>query len=139
MKKIKISGSAYVAIIKHLTDGYPDEVCGILLGKDESVEGIIPVNNIDTGKKKKIHFGIDPLELYEAELKAADANLEVMGFVHSHPDRPAILSGEDERFMIPGMLYVIVSATKESHSDPRGFIKPVEEEKYREVIISVEE
>ena len=39
---------------------------------------------------------------------AIDIYNEIIGFYHSHPDVPAILSDEDKEYMIPEMLYLIL-------------------------------
>ena len=42
--------------------------------------------------------------------------MEIVGFYHSHPDREAVLSGEDETEMIPEQVYVILSAVKKKYA-----------------------
>lgn len=102
---------------------YPGECCGILLGDRESFvvrELYTAQNAISQGKD---HFRIAPLELYQAERKADEQGLETVGFYHSHPDHPAELSAEDERNMIPELLYLIVAVTESNCLETKFYIK----------------
>ena len=100
---------------------YPDECCGILLGKvDENAEkGYVEVleareaTNQIQGGRKATHFAMDPLFLYQVEHEIEGSGLEVIGFFHSHPDCKAIFSEEDIKYMIPGLVYIVLSVTKE--------------------------
>ena len=92
---------------------YPCECCGILVGK-KSEKGEIEVTEIREASnqiqgKKSVHFQIDPLFIYRLEQELEVRSLEIVGIYHSHPDCPAILSKEDEKYMLPGLEYVIMS------------------------------
>jgi proteasome lid subunit RPN8/RPN11 len=96
-------------IINHAEDNYPYECCGVLLGnvKNHEVAGIVANDNDDPDDIRDIHFSIDPLKLLKLERFAKEKGLDIVGFYHSHNDHPAIPSKEDEKHMIPGLLYVI--------------------------------
>ena len=87
----------------------------------EIIEEIIPLEN--QAEKSGIYFQVDPLELYRSEKLAEEKGYDVAGFYHSHPDCAAIPSTEDLEHMIPGMIYVIVSITR----NDSGFIEEVKE------------
>lgn len=91
---------------------YPFECCGFLLGKaqedDASVQEILPVVNNHTGEKRR-RFYIDPVDYMKAERIAASKGYALVGVYHSHPDHPAIPSGEDEKYAVEGFHYPIVS------------------------------
>ncbi|MCR5012431.1 MAG: M67 family metallopeptidase [Lachnospiraceae bacterium] len=101
----------------HAKREYPYECCGILLGK--SVQGnetvitdYVPADNENLIGKRTKHFYIDPLKFYEKEKKYSEQGLDIIGIVHSHPDAEARPSSEDEKNMIPGLLYLIIEVRK---------------------------
>ena len=49
--------------------------------------------------------------------------LEIVGVYHSHPDCPAIFSKEDEKYMVPGLEYVIMSVTAQGVVDEKSYKK----------------
>ena len=106
---------------------YPCECCGILVGK-KSEKGEIEVSEIREASnqfhgQKSVHFQIDPLFIYHLEQEIEARGLEIVGVYHSHPDCPAILSKEDEKYMVPGLVYVIMSVTVEGVVDIRSYKK----------------
>lgn len=68
-----------------------------------------------------MHFEADPLFLYQVEREIEGCGLEIVGFYHSHPDYEAIPSREDAKNMVPGLVYVIVSVTREGVADIRSY------------------
>ena len=106
---------------------YPCECCGILVGK-KSEKGEIEVTEIREASnqfhgQKSVHFQINPLFVYHLEQEIEASGLEIVGVYHSHPDCPAILSKEDENYMVPGLVYVIMSVTVEGVVDIRSYKK----------------
>ena len=87
---------------------------------------------------QKVFFEIDPLEMYKAEQMAEKNGLEIVGIFHSHPDKPACLSDEDERYMVPGIVYLIASVTYSGIVNLRVFFKEKPESKATEVIMQEE-
>jgi proteasome lid subunit RPN8/RPN11 len=57
----------------------------------------------------------------EQEIEAS--GLEIVGVYHSHPDCPAILSKEDEKYMLPGLEYVIMSVQNGEVVDVKSYKK----------------
>ena len=107
---------------------YPCECCGILVGK-KSEKGEIEVSEIREadnqiqGDQQATHFSIDPLSLYNIERELDSRDLEIVGFYHSHPDCKAILSDEDRKYMVPGLVYVILSVTVNGVVDVKSYTK----------------
>ena len=107
---------------------YPCECCGILLGKagengEVEVHETREAPNLVQGKQRSTHFEVDPLFLYQVEREIKGFDLEVVGFYHSHPDCAAIPSDEDYKNMVPGLIYVILSITKDGVEDTRSYRK----------------
>lgn len=109
---------------------YPSECCGILIGrihengtgKEIEVIEIREAPNQFQGQKS-VHFQIDPLYIYQVEQEIEALSLEIVGIYHSHPDCPAILSKEDEKYMVPGLEYVIMSVKNGEIVDVKSYNK----------------
>ena len=104
---------------------YPNECCGILVGS-KSEKGEIEVTEIREASnqfhgQKSVHFQIDPLFIYHLEQEIEASGLEIVGVYHSHPDYPAILSKEDENYMVPGLEYVIMSVKNGEVVDVKSY------------------
>jgi proteasome lid subunit RPN8/RPN11 len=96
----------------HLCRAYPEEGCGVLVGRDEGteriVERVIPLDNRREGERSRRYL-IPPEELLVVERDAREAGLDVLGFFHSHPDHPARPSAFDLEHAWPYYSYLIVS------------------------------
>jgi len=97
---------------------YPDEACGLLLGRltdqgwliDEARE----VPNLNT-ERSADRFILDP-EAYQAvDRELRGTGHEIIGIFHSHPDCPAKPSPTDLANAWEGFAYIIVS-TYEEHA-----------------------
>ena len=95
---------------------YPNECCGILVGRDREriVDRIVPMANAFDPQERYHRFSIDPLLLASAEESAAAEGKAVIGFYHSHPDHPARPSEYDRTHVPPWNFYshVIVAIEK---------------------------
>lgn len=109
---------------------YPSECCGILIGrihengtgKEIEITEIREAPNQFQGQKS-VHFQIDPLFIYHLEQEIEARGLEIVGVYHSHPDCKAILSKEDEKYMVPGLEYVIMSVKNGEIVDVKSYRK----------------
>ena len=114
---------------------YPEECCGILFFRPDN-DGITVISEAQllensAGKKdRSCRYVIDPLSVYAAEKKYGKMGYEPAGFYHSHPDAPAVCSTEDEKEMIPEMLYFIASVRNGKCFEIRGWRKEIEDEGY---------
>ncbi|HEX8221522.1 MAG TPA: M67 family metallopeptidase [Chloroflexia bacterium] len=102
------------SIVQHGEGGYPNEVCGILLGKDENGRRVIrltmPIENSFEQDEQYHRFLITPADMFRAERLARHDRLDVLGVYHSHPNAPAQPSEYDrEHAAWTSWSYVIVS------------------------------
>ena len=121
--KVTLDNHIKKQLAKLAGETYPFEGCGVLLGSADGyrIREVKSLNN-DAGKDSaKTFFAIDPLSLYEIETEEND--YEIIGFYHTHPEHRAVPSKEDEKYMIPGMLYMIVSVSAGYCSDVRLYHK----------------
>ncbi len=98
-------------IRRHLEAGYPNEACGVLLGKDGVVTEIAMADNTRTDSARNRYL-IDPLAYLKIERAADQRGLEVLGIYHSHPDVAARPSQFDLDHAWPNLSYLIVSVVK---------------------------
>jgi proteasome lid subunit RPN8/RPN11 len=108
---MKISRALLSQIHAHLEAGYPNEACGVLLGRDGVVTEVVPAGNQRTDSARNRYL-IDPLAYMKIERDADRRGLQLLGIYHSHPDVPAIPSQFDLEHAWPNLSYLIVSVAK---------------------------
>ncbi|MDI3342029.1 MAG: M67 family metallopeptidase [Sphaerobacter sp.] len=101
------------AIARHGEGAYPEECCGVLLGRvlpqARVVERLVPITNRwDAGERSR-RFLIGPDDVLRAERESRQQGYEVLGFYHSHPDDLARPSAFDREHAWPWYVYVIAS------------------------------
>lgn len=110
---LKISRAHYEVMRQHGERTYPNECCGVLLGKiadhSREVHSVIAASNSRTDSAHN-RYNILPAELIKIQRLARAQDQDIVGFYHSHPDHPARWSATDfaEAHWI-GCSYVITS------------------------------
>ena len=113
---LRLAPEAAAAIRAHGRAAYPDECCGALMGaRMGEVTLALPLDNV-TGGERRRRFLVSADDYRRAELRAAEANAELVGFYHSHPNHPAEPSGFDLEHAWPNLSYVIVSV-RDGHDE----------------------
>jgi proteasome lid subunit RPN8/RPN11 len=120
---MKIRRAAFEAIEAHGAEGYPNEICGIMLGpqRDHTVTEVRRARNIIVDRARD-RYEIDPLDHIRIQREADNAGLDIMGYYHSHPDHPAHASRFDTERAWSGYVYVIVSIEKGKPIDANAFV-----------------
>lgn len=110
-------------IKQHATQHYPEEGAGLLLGnhQDEKreVTQLMPLPNTFAAEARATRYLIRPEDMLEAEQKADEMNLDILGVFHSHPDHPAKPSAFDLKNALPWYSYVITSVNLSEAGDVR--------------------
>ncbi|MDR2865718.1 MAG: M67 family metallopeptidase [Spirochaetaceae bacterium] len=114
---IKLSSALQLSIMTEAEKAYPDECCGIILGKLEfdgskSAESLITVDNARENSQRYHRFEITAEDIKDAEQKARKQGKDLIAFYHSHPDHPAVPSDYDREHALPFYSYIIVSVEK---------------------------
>jgi proteasome lid subunit RPN8/RPN11 len=96
---LRIQYADYEALRTHGEETYPNECCGVLLGKNIAGEGnhvqqIVRAGNTRTDSAHN-RYNIAPQELVKIQRRARGLGLDIVGFYHSHPDHPAQWSKTD--------------------------------------------
>jgi proteasome lid subunit RPN8/RPN11 len=122
---MKIRRTQVEALLAHARSGYPFEVCGVLLGRDATVEKAQAVLNRET-ESPRVRYQIAPEDLLQIQRESRDEGLEIVGFYHSHPDHPARPSETDRRIaaggLSDGVLHVVVGVEKGERATPTAWI-----------------
>ncbi len=120
---MKIRRPAFEAINTHGAEGYPNEICGIMLGPtgDRAVTEVRRARNI-IEERSRDRYEIDPRDHIRIQREADATGLDIVGYYHSHPDHPARASVFDTERAWAGYVYVIVSIEKGKPVDANGFI-----------------
>jgi proteasome lid subunit RPN8/RPN11 len=122
---LKIGAGDVGHIHDHAKEAYPEECAGALVGMNvEGMKIVVDVwraENTHTEKRSR-RFLIEPLKIKEFEERAAERDMDVLGFYHSHPDHPAEPSEYDREHAWPGWSYVIASVSAENVEDMRSWV-----------------
>jgi proteasome lid subunit RPN8/RPN11 len=106
--------------------GYPDEVCGLMLGRDgtdgRTISALVPVANSFEGEEQYHRYLITPEDMFRAEREARRLGLDVLGVYHSHPNAPARPSEYDrDHAAWTTWSYVIVPVGEGKAGDVRAW------------------
>ena len=137
---MKIHRSAFEAIQAHGSEGYPHEICGIMIGprlqgsprnraeasdfvgsNDRTVTEVRRARNIVTDRAHD-RYEIDPRDHMRIQRDADAAGLDIVGYYHSHPDHPAQASRFDTERAWAGYVYLIVAIHSGKPVDANAFI-----------------
>jgi proteasome lid subunit RPN8/RPN11 len=127
-------------LIEHAQEGNPDEVCGMLAGRDGRVERVFRVRNTadevpaDSGVfrdratgvaapgRRAVHYYMDPRDQLRVYNEIDELGLDLIGYYHSHTHTEARPSPTDVRLATDlASYYVLVSLTDTSHPPVRAW------------------
>ena len=128
---LTLSAADREAIKRHLEAGYPDEACGVMIGRElpgtngssptrTEVVRLVLANNAREDSRHN-RYVIPPEAVLAAEKAARAEGLGVIGYFHSHPDHPARPSEFDREHAWPGLSYLIVSIRGGTAEDVRSW------------------
>ena len=137
---IAISTAQLKIIYDHAEDIYPEECCGILLGKIDGVSKIVVevigtmntwdksevttelTSSDDLNRTKHSRYTISPRDILQAQKRGRDLQLDIIGFFHSHPDAPSIPSTCDRDRAWEIYSYPIISVINGKISDIQSWV-----------------
>ena len=135
---MRITRQALLEVHGHASDGYPNEICGALIGAGDS-DLVTQTRRI---RNKVVERARDRYELDEREhirvMRECDAaGLEITGYYHSHPDHPAWASETDAKRSWAGIVYLIVSCVRGEVVDGNAFVAAEDHGQMRQVPLEV--
>jgi proteasome lid subunit RPN8/RPN11 len=112
---IRIEKDAWAAMVAHARATYPNECCGVMLGRadgdDKAVVAAIPLENAYPGAQRE-RYELRPEDLLFAEREARRQSMDLVGIFHSHPDCDAYFSATDLKNSCPWYSFVVISIRK---------------------------
>lgn len=127
--RLLLPGLVAAAVDAHAREAYPEECCGLLIGRvpeDFGAPGCAlvvaearPLANGWEGAARARRYAIDPAELARVERDLAGTGRGVVGVYHSHPDVAAWPSPFDLDHAWPSVAYLIVSVRERRVVDAR--------------------
>lgn len=110
---ILISQNLLDEIHRHLEKTYPEEGVGFLFGEEgneTSVKALHPVPNAWQPEVERVRrYDVAPRDIIEADDKAEEMGLAIVGAYHSHPEHPNEPSETDRERAHPFFVYFITS------------------------------
>lgn len=108
---VRIPHSEFSKILAHGEQTFPEECCGVLIGKLENgsfqVDEARAMRNTNEGSKNT-RFNIDPFDLIKLEDELDEQGRLMIGIYHSHPNHPAKPSETDLKFAWPNLSYIVL-------------------------------
>ncbi len=139
-----LSATDREAIERHLEAGYPDEACGVMIGRElrdgEAIRTeVTRLVLADNAREDSRHnrYVIPPEAVLAAEKAARAEGLGIVGYFHSHPDHPARPSEFDREHAWPGLSYLIVSIRGGKAEDARSWRLADDREKFLEESLNI--
>jgi len=115
-RRLTIGAAVDAGIRAHGQQTYPHECCGALLGRDNRVTDLLELpNTTEEGPRRR--FLVRPSDYRQAEGRATELGVELLGFYHSHPDHPARPSQYDLDHAWPTFAYIIVAVAQGAATD----------------------
>ena len=120
---MKIARAALEAIKAHGAEGYPSEICGILVGPrgSRTATEAKRARNIIVDRARD-RYEIDPRDHIRIQREADAGGQDIVGYYHSHPDHPAQASRFDTERAWSGYVYLIVSVAGGDAVDANAFV-----------------
>ena len=123
---IVVKDEHLAAIRAHGEKDYPNECCGLLIGRTEGdgrkvVVETLPLQNAIPEGAQHDRMLITPRDVMRGEKHARSLGLDVIGNYHSHPDWSAEASQFDLEHAWPNLSYAIQSVRNGSSRELRSW------------------
>lgn len=120
---LTLTRAQFEEIVAHAREGSPHEICGILGGRGSRVEGVHRARNV--ASTPRIRFAMDPHDILEITDQMDEADMDLLGFYHSHTHTQAYPSPTDVADWpgrwYPNALCLICSLMEEARPQLRAF------------------
>ncbi len=110
----------YRQLIEHAREGWPEEVCGVIGGRDGVGTHLWRTRN--AAESPRVEYLMDPEEQVRAFRALEEKGLELIALYHSHPHGPETPSARDRQLAYyPEAVYLICSLADPERPRLRGF------------------
>jgi len=121
----------------HVEKAYPEEGAGFLIGEAGEVREILALANSREDGARHNRFLFTPQDYLQAEWKADELGLSLIGVFHSHPDSPNIPSEYDREWAQPFFSYIITRVDHGKAVNSRSWRLLEDRSKYEEEKIEI--
>lgn len=119
--RLLVPDEVWAEMVEHLEAAYPDEGCGVMLGREEdgawAVREAVRAPNEWGGRDDR--YAVDPDLLRDLMVREEEGGPAVLGFYHSHPDAAPVPSATDRELGWPWYHYLIVPVAGGRAGRPR--------------------
>ena len=119
---------------------YPNEGCGVLLGRRDGTRMLVVVatsaRNMWT-ERSADRYDLDPNDFLRADRDARSRGLDVCGIWHSHPDHPARPSKFDTDRAWLDYVYIICRTTQSGAEDMNAFALDAEGGPFAQIALDI--
>lgn len=116
---VRIPKSIYQRMIEHARREWPQECCGILSGKEKTVQKAYEFQNIE---ESSIRYSMPPREQLKVFEEMEKESMEMIAIYHSHPHTIPFPSETDVRLAFyPDVTSIIISLKEEESPMVKGF------------------
>jgi proteasome lid subunit RPN8/RPN11 len=141
--EVVVGGPARDALRAHARRAFPDEACGLLIGRVDAdavrVTRVVPCPNQAPPEERHHRFSIDPRAVLNVRRTLRGTPESIVGFYHSHTDGravPSVLDLEHIRLW-PETVWLIVPAGAEEEQPVRAWWLDAGEHEVRELAFRV--
>jgi len=121
---MRIAQALLEDIIAHARGCYPEECCGLLIGRREPRFSVTRIHRAANLNRSRAHdrYEIDPREFHQVDKTTWGTEEEIIGFYHSHPGHPPFPSAFDRERAWSSYCYLIIGVNAEGESDSRAWV-----------------
>jgi len=135
LEMIRITNTPWRVMVQHAKQSYPNECCGVMLGRGVEAENpdlqlrgaankeilrAVPLENVYEGGQAD-RYEIRPMDLLRVEREARAEGLALLGIYHSHPDCEAYFSQTDLENSCPWYSFLVISIQQGRFQDANCF------------------
>jgi proteasome lid subunit RPN8/RPN11 len=111
---------------RYLEGGFPNEAGGFLIGEVNGEQRTVTetrfVENVFETEEQYHRYLMEDGAYQQAEDYADEHGLWLVGYLHSHPNSPAIPSEFDRVHALPNFIYLIISVREGTAAESRAWI-----------------
>jgi proteasome lid subunit RPN8/RPN11 len=120
---VRITRGALEEVRAHAVEGYPNEICGMLVAEPgtDVISRTRRVRNTIV-ERARDRYEMDPVEQIRIQRELDREGREIVGYYHSHPDHPASASITDSSRSWAGPVYLIVASRLGGTGEANAFV-----------------
>jgi len=124
MDEIHLPAGPHEAMIRRASDGYPEEVCGLLAGVVGGRLGrAVSHYPVENALHSPVAYEMEPSAQVRAMIAIESKGLELVAIYHSHPTGPAAPSRSDiAQALYPDTAQIIISLADRSQPTASAYL-----------------